>query len=185
MIYKPKSLYGIGLLLVLLLSFASPALDAGTNNNSPDLYLNGGVWKGNVSGSWTAGFNLDLQLGSRPSMQGEPSVYPAFLVNLLNNLIVSPEVMVLGSSSDFGSNVLAPAVILNINAGNIYVGAGLGVGFNIGAGGSSNSFAILLSKVNIVYMVRRFRLTLFSSFIIASHSHNRNTLIGVTIGYKF
>jgi len=110
---------------------------------------------------WTAGAAVDIPLGSIMSL--------------------CPEGYIVVNKFDFGTFIFAPAVMLNLNAGGFFAGAGISKWFLLGSevGGSPSSDISL--KLNAGLQGAGLRLTafLFTPFKNAFKS----SAVGFTLGF--
>jgi hypothetical protein len=112
---------------------------------------------------WTVGGELDFQLG--------------------NALMLSPEVTLVGSGSNFKDFFLRPAVILNFTPGNFFVGGGLTKHFYIGHNTSYATSDIAL-KLNAGFQNRSLKITTY--LITYFNNLFKSAMwVGVSIGFKF
>jgi hypothetical protein len=111
---------------------------------------------------WTAGAELDFQLGSY--------------------LLLSPEVTLVGYKFEFKQFILYPAAILNFTASNFFAGGGVTKGFLIGSGASgSTDFAL---KLNSGFQNKSLKLT---AYLITPFDNlfKSGMAVGATLGFRF
>jgi hypothetical protein len=112
---------------------------------------------------WTAGMTIDIPIGSI--------------------LTLSPEGYIVVNKFDFGTFIFAPAVMLNLNAAGLFVGAGVSKWFLLGSevsGSPSSDFSL---KLNAGFQGSGLRLTafLFTPFKDAF----KTSAVGATLGFSF
>jgi len=152
----------IAVLLVAAVSFVSPAKAQAEN-----LSLNLGVITDSSFSFkpffWTAGMTVDIPLG--------------------NVLTLSPEGYIVVHKFEFGSFIFAPAVMLNFNFNEFFVGAGVSKWFLLGddiAGSPSSDFSL---KINAGFQGYTMRLT---AFIFTPFDDLFDSMaVGATIGFVF
>jgi hypothetical protein len=112
---------------------------------------------------WTAGLTIDIPLGSV--------------------LTLCPEGYIVVNKFDFGSFIFAPAVMLNLNAAGLFVGAGVSKWFLLGSDVEGSPSSDLSLKLNAGIHAGGLRLTgfLFTPFKEAFKS----TAVGATLGFAF
>lgn len=110
---------------------------------------------------WTAGAELDFQLGSY--------------------LMVSPEVTLVGNGFKFKEFLLFPGVVLNFTPGNFFVGGGLVKGIYIGSGSTfvSDEFSL---KLNAGLISKTIKLTAY--LITSFDSLFDGMLVGASLGFR-
>jgi SH3-like domain-containing protein len=110
---------------------------------------------------WTAGAELDFQFGSF--------------------LMLSPEVMLVGSGFEFKEFILYPAAILNFTASSFFVGGGVAKGFLIGSGATGSTDFLL--KVNAGLVAPGVKLTVYA--LTAFDNLFNDMLLGASLGFRF
>ena len=151
------------IVLVSLLLLASGLCAAGTGSN---LVLNLGVMTDDgLSFSpfiWTAGLELDLQLGKY--------------------LMLSPEVTLAQNGFKFKEFLLFPGAVLNFTPGSFFVGGGLVKGIYIGSGQAfvADDFSL---KLNAGFLTEHLKLTAYA--ITTFDNLFSAMLVGASLGFRF
>jgi hypothetical protein len=149
---------GLGLLAII----PETASAAGAYN----FYIRGGVITDqNFTFSpflWTAGANLDLNLGSA--------------------LVISPECDMIVYKFHFNPIWLAPAVTANFRAGGLFVGGGLAKFFIIGSGWTLSSDFLL--KLNAGFKGETMKLQVYLLTPLSDEAFS-TMLFGATLGFGF
>ena len=109
---------------------------------------------------WTVGAELDFPFGKY--------------------LMLSPEVMLVGSGFAFKEFILYPAVLLNFTARSFYAGGGVAKGFLIGSVSGSGDFVL---KLNAGLVARNIKLTVYA--LMAFDSLFQNMALGASLGFRF
>ncbi len=151
------------IVLVSLLLLASGLCAAGTGTN---LVLNLGVMTDDGFTFdpfiWTAGLELDLQLGKY--------------------LMLSPEVTLAQNGFKFKEFLLFPGAVLNFTPGSFFVGGGLVKGIYIGSGQAfvADDFSL---KLNAGFLTENLKLTAYA--ITTFDNLFSDMLVGASLGFRF
>ncbi|MCX6553931.1 MAG: hypothetical protein NTZ12_02775 [Candidatus Aminicenantes bacterium] len=111
---------------------------------------------------WTVGAELDLPFG--------------------NALMLSPEVILVGSGTAFKDFLLFPAVILNFTPSSFFVGGGLTKGFYLSSG-TSTAITDVALKLNAGFLTRSLKLTAY--LITPFNNIFKDMLVGASLGFMF
>ncbi|MCX6553933.1 MAG: SH3 domain-containing protein [Candidatus Aminicenantes bacterium] len=110
---------------------------------------------------WSTGAELDIQFGKV--------------------LMLSPEVILVGSGFEFKEFILYPAAILNFTAGPLFVGGGVAKPIVISSGPSVSTDFLL--KLNAGLVATGVKLTAYA--LMAFDSLFENMILGATLGFRF
>ncbi len=151
------------IVLVSLLLLASGLCAAGTGAN---LVLNLGVMTDDGFSFrpfiWTAGLELDLQIGKY--------------------LMLSPEATLAANGFKFKEFLLYPGAVLNFTTGSFFAGGGLVKGIFIGSGQAfvDDKFSL---KLNAGFLTENLKLTAYA--ITTFDNLFSDMLVGASLGFRF
>lgn len=152
--------------LVLVLVFTIGARDLKAQEGDMDLYVNVGVVTDDEFTFepffWTAGANLDINLGRM--------------------LMFSPECDVIFFKFKFKDMWLAPGAILNVRYGMLFAGAGVSKWFKL-AGNVFNSEFMM--KMNAGFKGKQYRLAAYILTPFDNFLKKYNIIFGATLGFRF
>ncbi len=156
------------LTLTVVVLFAFGARDLTAQASDMDLYVNLGVLTDDQFEFdpfiWSAGINIDIQLGRM--------------------LMFSPECDVIFEGFKFKKMWLSPGAILNVRYGLIFAGAGIIKWFNL-VGNEVMVNSELSLKMNAGFKGQKYRLAAYIATPFDDFFGENMIMFGATLGFKF